>query len=737
MHSETKGEKAYLSFILALVRERLLRTEAQYVEFRRSTKQAFIEYDGAKDASLSYDEIAVQSALYYSAQEKYRGLVRAEKKPYFSRIDLSQEGGEKKAYYIGKSALIGDKNELHILDWRAPVASVYYDCQPGPVVYQAPEGEISAELFLKRQYVIEDGELLDITDIDITTNDELLQKSLSDSKDSRLRDIVTTIQAEQNAIIRADMWRPLIVQGAAGSGKTTIALHRIAYLIYTYAKSFHPDDFLIIAPSGLFLTYISAVLPELGVERVRQMTYPEVVRKLTGTRLKFTDGGRLEALLSGLPLSEKCLVEDVAKLKGSLLMRDAAELYVSEIERTFTTDVDFCVGEYLICPGAEIKATLTRDYPYVPVYKRLPIIKRILANRLKLRLPGLLEEVEARYDRRILRSREAGDRTRTIALMDERDFKLAELRARAKTALAGYLSHYPKKDLTQHMQELMTDSGLLMKLFDMLGGDAPAATLHELVRVNRANLGKKQIEQEDLPLLLYLRHKLFGVEDVLEVRSVIIDEAQDYSPFQFYSLKAALGTELFTILGDLAQGIHAYRSIDSWEEVTSGVFPKAEKLLLEQSYRTTIEIMEAANKVIAKAELCGVPLAKPVVRHGEAPKRIPCAGGEVLQRTAEEAERLISAGHKTVAVICRTAADCKKLQRKLPMFTLIGEKQTEYGGGLVLLPAHLSKGLEFDAVIVAVPGEPFGDSVLERKLLYVAMTRALHELVLIGGGFGV
>ena len=207
---------------------------------------------------------------------KLKNLRKALMTPYFARIDFKENNvNNVQKIYIGKTGILNDKYDVIVTDWRAPIASIYYDGQLGKVKYECPEGTIEGDLTKKRVYNIENSELKDYQDIDITTNDEFLQECLNENSEARLKNIISTIQSEQNKIIRAKMSKPLIVQGVAGSGKTTVALHRIAYLVYTYEKEFNPDEFLIIAPNKFFLDYISNVLPDLGVDYVRQQTFEE------------------------------------------------------------------------------------------------------------------------------------------------------------------------------------------------------------------------------------------------------------------------------------------------------------------------------------------------------------------------------------------------------------------------------------------------------------------------------
>jgi DNA helicase-2/ATP-dependent DNA helicase PcrA len=288
-HPDWPQEEQHLDQTLTLV--------ASPLEESRATKRSIdsevhrLMETGDPDSSIDYADLSVNLMIQGSLELRLRNLAEASRKPYFARVDFREEGSAHVApYYIGKMVLIRESDmKPVIIDWRAPVASLYYEERLGEAHYQAPRGDVRGTMSLKRQYTIEDGRLQNLFDIDITTNDTFLQSFLGANADTRLKDIVSTIQAEQNRIIRADMWTPLIVQGAAGSGKTTIALHRIAYLVYTHEKFFKPEAFMIIAPNTLFLNYISEILPELGVDRVRQTTFEDFAMDLIGRRFRIRD----------------------------------------------------------------------------------------------------------------------------------------------------------------------------------------------------------------------------------------------------------------------------------------------------------------------------------------------------------------------------------------------------------------------------------------------------------------
>ncbi len=694
------------------------------------------------DSAQSYQRAAVGEALFDMAVQQLKALIKAAQKPYFSRIDIRREdSAETKKFYIGKLALVGDdiENPL-IVDWRAPVAGVYYDGRLGKVTYEAPGGTQHAELFLKRQYTISKAELTDMNDVDITANDAFLQAVLGENKDRRLQDIVSTIQAEQNRIIRAGISGSVIVQGVAGSGKTTIALHRIAYLIYTYAGEFAPPDFLILAPNRLFLNYISEVLPELGVENIRQSTWADLCRELFGLKLKLADNS--EKLLRTTAGEEAADLRAVAKFKSSLEFRDILDSYAEHLALEFIPDRDFTLGEYTVFTAGDIRRIFTgalagsdRERP-TPPYKRLPYIRKALQDRLKEESDAILQRIDDSYERQIREIREtlppsADRRLKIVALFDERDEKMRFIKKAARTAVAKYFALLPKKDLTAYYRELTTDPEKML-LFSGRNKDMSRLPgfMAKYCRHNAQLLRRGTADPEDLTALLYLAHKLFGIEDAPVTKYIVADEAQDLGLFQLYTLREIFRCERFTLLGDLAQGIRSEAGLGSWREVT-GILPKCSFLTLEQSYRTTVEIMNAANAVLKYSGIPDLVFAKPVVRFGAKPSLRKVPDRESLSReVALRIAALKAKGYRSVAVICRTAAECALLAQLpgMPELRQLNPDDPAYEGGTVIVPSYHAKGLEFDAVLICAVTEDFLPEEQDVRLLYVAMTRALHSL---------
>lgn len=694
------------------------------------------------DSSQSYVELMINSLLQGSMEQKLRNLYTATGKPYFARVDFTEEGKDKKEnLYIGKMSLMRQEDqEVIIVDWRAPVANLYYEERLGDAHYTCPDGNIKGSLTLKRQFSIEDGELREIFDIDITTNDDFLQSYLGASADNRLKEIVSTIQVEQNRIIRADIWKPMIVQGAAGSGKTTIALHRIAYLLYTHAKTLKPESFMIIAPNKLFLNYISEVLPELGVELVSQTTFESFAMNLLGKKFKVRDGNeKLISFIEGnkdVDSRERKLLYKATVLKTSMAFKTIMERYVEYIETVFLPKEDFKIEGIVVYPYDEINRLFLKEYKRWPLVKRIDEIRKHLNTRLKVTKERIINALHSKSDMEVERLKlvmPSGEERQRLIIeaIDKRDHRISRVEANSKKAVSEYVKRISKFSPWEYYTELMENEELLL---DLSEGLADREAVLYLRKYTTEIIHSGFIEIEDFAPLIYLKFLIHGIDEKIPVRQIVIDEVQDFSVFQLHALKMIIKDSSFTLLGDLCQGIHSYRGIKNWKEVREEVYPdkKPEYLTLQQSYRTSIEIMDAANKVISLLDDEEIILAKPVFRHGDPVKLIGRENlKDMAQVVAEAIDGLENKGINSIAVICKTLDQCKEIQglmkKYVPELQLITGKEDKYQGGMVLVPSYLSKGLEFDAVIIA-GGENYTDSELDIKLLYVAMTRALHKL---------
>jgi len=439
------------------------------------------------DSSQSYVELMVNSLLQGSMELKLRNLYTATRKPYFARVDFTEEGKSKKeSLYIGKMSLMRDEDqEVIIVDWRAPVANLYYEERLGDAHYFCPDGNIKGKLTLKRQFSIDEGELREIFDIDITTNDDFLQSYLGASADNRLKEIVSTIQVEQNRIIRADIWRPMIVQGAAGSGKTTIALHRIAYLLYTHEKTLKPESFMIIAPNKLFLNYISEVLPELGVERVSQTTFESFAMNLLGKKFKVKDSNeKLIYFLENKGTDNRRLLYSATVLKTSMAFKTIMERYVEHVEAVFLPKEDFKIEGIVVYSYDEINRLFLKDYKRWPLVKRINEIKKHLNTRLKAMKENIINALHAKSDievERLKLTMEPGEERQKLIIeaIDKRNDRINRIETSSKKAVDEYVKRISKFSPWEYYTELMDNEELLQKLSEGLADGETVAYLRK------------------------------------------------------------------------------------------------------------------------------------------------------------------------------------------------------------------------------------------------------------------
>lgn len=695
------------------------------------------------ESSQDYVELMVNTMMQSSAELKLRNLITAKSKPYFSRIDFKEEGKvESEKLYIGKMSLIKEENqEIIIVDWRAPIANLYYEERLGDAAYNCPDGNIQGQLMLKRQFTIENGELKGIFDIDVTTNDEFLQSYLGANADNRLKDIVSSIQAEQNQIIRSDMWTPLIIQGAAGSGKTTIALHRIAYLIYTYEKDFKPENFMIIAPNKFFLNYISEILPELGVEKVKQTTFEEFAQEIIGKKQKVKEPNeKLMLFVDYNTTEEQKKVNDLLKeatgFKASMMFKELLDDYIEIIEGSFIPKEDFKLDNFVLFKYEEINNLFINQYKRLPIVKRLEEIKKHLSNRLKTRKDAIINQLQQECDMTIMRLKllmEDGEQRKKLIIetIDKKDDIVNKFQKYASSAVKEYIAKISKLNAMDYYKDLISNEVLFNKLTE---GRIDGGVSEFLREYTKKILNSGFVDIEDFAPIVYLKYKIHGVDEKINVKQIIIDEAQDFSVFQIYVLKKIINSS-FTIFGDLSQGIHSYRGVKDWNDVKSEVFDgKSNFLTLEQSYRTTVEITEAANTVIGKLKDSKLIPSKPVFRHGEKVKVIKRKDlKDIVLDMEQKIKEFKNDGYKTIAIVCKTLEEGKELleyfkDSKNRPYILTGDEKV-YKGGVVIVPSYLAKGLEFDAVMIAnAEKQEYGENELDIKLLYVCMTRPLHKL---------
>lgn len=718
---DMKEEKEYLTKTKDVIRERILKIK-QYFENMH------------KNPSYNSGDQYVQQQMNYMREKELEGLNKATDNPYFARIDFQKEGKEDNdKMYIGKCSVMKDDSTLQVIDWRTPVASLYYDGRLGDVSYEAPEGEIKGKLNLKRVYDIEKGELKSFSDVDIASNDELLKPYLSESSDNRLKNIISTIQTEQNKIIRAKLNNPIIVQGVAGSGKTTVALHRIAYLAYTYREKLKPEDFLIIAPNKFFLDYISTILPDLGVDDVSQLTFEEVARDIIGKNIKIENSNNKLANIVNNNINDN-LVQNISKFKSSLQYKELLDNYLEKNGLGFFPSDDLKVDDIIILSKEKLLERFESDYyrKGLSMEEKFKVFTKKLSMFLENNqedIENMIREKRTQEISKIDQSLSEDERKKQrIAIFDKYDKSLKQLERGGKKIIATYSKKAGKKSAIELYKEFVAQLNY-----------EDAKVDKEVISHIQKNLlsdpKNKQVEYEDLAPLMYIQNKIKGNDIARYAKHIVIDEAQDYSEFQFAALKEILQNKSMTVLGDLAQGIYSYRGVNDWKKINSDIFDgEAEILDLRKSYRTTMEIMEKGNDVIDKIrDKVNVDLGEPVIRKGTPVNIEKTENGKIVENIVDRINELLSEDRKNIAVITKTLQEATEIHKKLVKSkvesNLISDKAIEYKGGVSVMPSYLSKGLEFDSVILSdASNEKYKNNELDAKLLYIAITRAMHTL---------
>ena len=647
--------------------------------------------------------------------DRLRQLSMASGQAYFARLDFTPSGQKPETWYLGRWGVLDPVTLTPVVvDWRSPAANLYYSGQIGRMDYEAPDGRVEGELTLKRMLTVKQRELISLFDSGIVSQEAYLQGVLGSVSTDRLREIVTTIQAEQNIVIRHPLAEHLLVQGTAGSGKTTIALHRIAYLLYTFRNSLKPENMMILAPNPLFLSYISQVLPDLGVERVVQTTFEGWCREGMGRRMpKILRESRLEKNLS-LTGAEREKTGRILRMKGSLATMKKLEAWLEHLQETVLPPNGMKMAGVVLLDRPEMERIFLKDLRYFPLEQRISELRKIVRKRVQGAVSLLKDQYTANAEQIAgrIRSgmREGAQRQQKLReLYETRDRRYREIDARAEAYLNGYREKFTLPDL----------AGLYRAFLEEC---AP-----ELITEDDS------LRQEDLPMLVMICRAVFGLK-TKPMKHIVIDECQDFSPFQVALLKKVNPAATFSLVGDLYQGIRADEGIRSWDEWKGPVFDhRADLKQLTVSYRNTVEIMDLAQAVAARWPIDGICETKPVLRHGEEPRIVRAhSEKERLALIRDQVRAWQAEGYHSIALIEKTAEQAGALFRRIGAelgARLLSETDAEYRGGVMILPASIAKGMEFDCVGVCdASAESFPDDEFLCRVLYVMMTRPLHRL---------
>lgn len=681
------------------------------------------------DMNYTMEDIAKGEVLL-TRVKKLENIKKIKNVPYFARMDFKEENRDLEKLYIGKISILDNKTaEPIIVDWRAPISNLYYEGKIGSAEYECLGKKIKGDILLKRQYIIEKKQLKKYIDINVTGNDELLQNALEEKADDRLKNIVATIQDEQNKIIRAKINSPLIVQGVAGSGKTTIALHRIAYLIYNYEKEFKPEEFMIIAPTKFFLNYISNILPDLGVNNVKQCTFEDFAYDVIGKKLKISDSNEKLVIIVNKEFDDinkgkiDIMIKE-AKYKSSIKFKKIVDDYLLQIENNYIPKNDFYFKDYEIMSYNNINKLFKETYKMYNYNDRIKEIEKNLISELKKKSLLIIDDIRKK------RSKELQNLTgeNRIKVFDKYDKIIKLLEKDYKKIVKQYLNQISKKDCIQYYKEFI--DGYLQNSDEVM---------IYLKKNTSNNLQKNEISFEDLAPIMYIQYKIFGIKEKCKIKHVVVDEAQDYGEFQFDILKQILNSNSMTILGDIAQGVHYYRGIENWKKFIDVEFKNVKTVYttLNKTYRTTKEIMEVANNVINKLpefEKKYIVLGEPVIdRKNSVNIKKNKNIDELISSINNRINEYLQNDYKSIAIIGKDMNECEEIEKKLRKtrkdIKLIKGKDSEYNSGISVVPSYLAKGLEFDCVIISNANEEkYTYSSLDIKLLYVTITRAMSKL---------
>lgn len=671
---QLKQEEEYLKKTLAVIKE-LIENDDNSIKDRMAEIQEMKQYLWENNAMLDDAEIAsgmynVNCDVSYT-NENIKKLLKLKKSlgnPYFGRVDFESDGLSE-PIYIGINGIAKDLN-FYVFDWRTPIASLFYNYGTGPASYEAPSGTISGNISLKRQYKISNEKIERCFNSDLNIDDEYLQEILANASSEKMTNIVNTIQKEQNEIIRNVSDKYLIVQGIAGSGKTSVALHRIAYLLYK-EKNLNSNNVLIFSPNDVFSQYISNVLPELGEDNVLQTTFSDFA---------------------------SAYIKDFKEI----------ESFTQFIERYYKNDSiskeEYKITKYKI--SNEFKELIDN---YIENYREnISFISPIIINGKPIKIDELNRLLKTTFDKIPLFERI--DRiSEYVCEQNNISYKKygKVIREKIKAVINFSL------DVKNMYQEIISSDQF-----------KECAGLKENVNF----MVGKQLRYDDLLPLMYIYFEINGYPKNNSIRHIIIDEAQDYSLLQFYMLKKIFYTASFTVLGDVHQTINPYYIYDNLNGINSIFENKGKYIELNKTYRSSQEIIEFTNQILGLDNACSVRKNNAIpVTMRSIPKE------QAATQIMHDIELMRENGIKRIAIITKNNIETielyERLKDQLEDINII-QQNSKTGtsiGDLVVLPSYISKGLEFDGVI-SYTDENNEYQEKDKYLFYVVCTRAQHNL---------
>ena len=697
-----------------------------------------LDYDGystSMETALSIHQqqqlLSEREHAWQHSAKQLDTVERLEKRPYFARVDFKENGEDKpETIYIGLGSFADKDDHFLIYDWRAPISSIYYDGKLGKVTYNSPEGEITVDMTKKRQFMIEDGKIINMFDTNESIGDQMLLSVLSEKSSTQMKSIVTTIQREQNKIIRNTSADLLFVQGAAGSGKTSAILQRIAFLLYRYRGNLTSSDVIMFSPNQLFNDYIKNVLPEMGEQNMIQMTYWQfVARRLPGMNV--------ENLFK--QFEDQTADTSISKFKDSVSFFNLLTHYAKRLNKR----------------GVIFKNIYFRDKkkPYFDKDKIKEIYYSFNENySLANRIDATREELIKMLNRKITPETKKAWVARTIEGMSQQELNDLydrpdqEFESEAKeeaflgrkivlAALKGVHKRILHNHFLNMRAQYLSFLRAVPKMVDLSKWDIDEDEWMKHVEDVKDNFKKHDIAMSDVSAYLYLYDLVTGRRTDFEMRYTFIDEIQDYTPFQLAYLKYNFPRAKFTMLGDLNQAIFTKDEGCSLLKQISGLFDpkKTDVVQLTKSYRSTKELTNFTKQILRqgeKIEAFNRKGPKPVIWGRKTDKEAVAVLSNVLRDNEK---------HKmTTAVITKDLASAKFVHKMLEdrgeKATLIATANQRLVDGTLIIPSYLAKGLEFDAVIMWGASKENYHRLDETQLVYTITSRAMYKLDIIYTG---
>jgi DNA helicase II / ATP-dependent DNA helicase PcrA len=676
--------------------------------------------------------LSERERTFKQMDKQIRILERLKYSPYFGRIDFL-ETNEKHVdqVYLGIASLMDEHDENFLIyDWRAPISSLYYDFAPGPASYPTMDGEIEGEMKLKRQFIIRSSDIKAMFDTGVTIGDEMLQEVLGNNANAQMKSIVATIQREQNLIIRNERSKLLIVQGVAGSGKTSAALQRVAYLLYRYRETIKSENIMLFSPNPLFNSYVSTVLPELGEENMEQATFMEYLNNRIGIEFDVEDPfDQMEFLLNPEEYPDYDTRVRGIRYKASLAFKEIIDRYVIQLSSKGLLFKDLVFrGEIIISNEMIYDYFYSLDASFT-IPNRMEMVKDWLLRELKRKVKQERSKSWVEDEVQYLEKEDYLEAYQELQGKDRYTDKSFDDFEQEQKILAEKVVKQKFRPLFSRVKKLnfLDMKGLYSQLF-MKGAENLEVLLDDWTQIctqTVETLANYKISYEDATPFVYLQDLIKGRKSSTGIRHIFIDEAQDYSPFQFALIKRLFPYSKMTLLGDFNQAIFSGATgsatvISDYEEKGEDV----EKIILTKTYRSTKEIVDFTSSLVEGGEKI-----EPFNRHGKKPAIKIAENDQLNGFIFGKINEFLKEGHRTIAVICRTAAESKKvyaaMKDDIPVH-LIEKATIAYEKGILVIPSYLAKGIEFDAVILYDSSQYTNES--ERKLFYTVCTRAMHRL---------